>query len=266
MKDWLSEQMHLITNAWSNAIKNYYPQHYPNWSNPQKHLNALNEEWNYLDAVKYLNFNKITENSSRLRVLDLGAGTGWLSAYLSRIESINSIDALDSDKNNLNEMLPHIVRLLKGTISKINPILGLFSPLLVDDGYYDLIVASSSIHHSDNLFSLLKELRRALKKGGRLYILNETPYPYKQYLIEIFNRSIKIIYKAFRKKVNEFEDKISGNGILCDPYLGDYRFSYYQWDRAITQAGFRYKIQITPYFPYKSNEKQKIKLTHFICY
>jgi hypothetical protein len=78
-------------------------------------------------------------------VLDLGAGTGWLSAFLSSFPNVEQIDTLDSDRNNLEVMLPQIIERMEGDTSKIHPILGLFSPLLVPDQQYGLIVASSSI-------------------------------------------------------------------------------------------------------------------------
>lgn len=266
MKNWIPEQMDIISKNWSNVIKLYYPKIYPLWSDSQKHLRALKEDWNKYNAVKYLNWKNVINNKSNLIVLDLGAGTGWLSAYLSKFKSISKIYALDSDKKILTEMLPEIVKNMGGIQSKIEPIIGLFSPLLVNDGNYDLIVASSSIHHADNLFQLLQELRRVLKKGGKLLILNETPTIFMKYLLNIIKIILIILYKTIRKKVKEFEQTISASYILYDPYLGDREYTFYHWNKAITQAGFKYEIIETPFFPYKKRRNQKTKLTHFICY
>lgn len=69
-------------------------------------------------------------------MLDLGAGTGWLSAWLCRFNAVQHIDALDSSRRNLEQMLPRITELMKGAalLPKIRPIVGLFYPLPVADG------------------------------------------------------------------------------------------------------------------------------------
>jgi len=266
MENWIPKQMNKISSEWGDKIKKFYPSDYSNWSNPQEQVKALKEDGNYYDAVMYLDWDKITKFKTNLKVLDLGAGTGWLSAFLSQNKNIANIDVLDSDEKNLNLMLPEVVRIMGGNISKINPILGLFQPILVEDDHYDLIVASSALHHSENLFSLMRELRRVLRKGGKLYILNETPYSFMKYFSLLLKMNFLILFKTLRKNVSEFEQAISPGHILYDPYLGDRTYANYQWIKAIQQAGFQYEMISTPFFPYKKRKKQSNKIKHFFCY
>ena len=266
MENWISKQMNRISSDWGDNVKKFYSSDYSTWSNPQEHVKALKDDGNYYDAVIYLDWDKITSLNPNLKVLDLGAGTGWLSAFLSQYNNIANIDVLDSDEKNLNLMLPEVVRIMGGNISKINPILGLFQPLLVEDGHYDLIVASSALHHAENLFSLMRELRRVLRKGGKLYVLNETPYPFIKYFIMLLKTNLFILFKTLSKKIAEFEQAISAGYILYDPYLGDRTYANYQWINAIKQAGFQCEMIPTPFFPYKKRKNQGNKIKHFICY
>lgn len=101
---------------------------------------------------------------------------GWLTGYLSKLESVSTVYALDSSKYFLLKMMPKIVMLMGGgRQEKIVPIEGLFTPLMFEDGALDVVVASSVLHHADSLEAVLREIKRVLKEDGLLVILNETP-------------------------------------------------------------------------------------------
>ena len=181
----------------------------------------------------------------------------------SKILHITLDITVDSDVNNLVNMLPVIVELMKGTMPKINPIRGLFSPIRRPDGYYDLVVASSAVHHATNLMELLTELRRVLRSGGKLVILNETPANNFEMLLKYirgFGGLIKgYVLRRSLPRVPEY----SSNGILYDPYLGDHVYSRHQWHSAFAFSGFRYSMIRTSYSVYKG--EHGARLTHFVC-
>ena len=56
----------------------------------------------------------------------------------------------------------------------------------------------------------------------------------------------------------------SHNGILYDSYLGDYALPFYMWDKLISESGYKYELNKTPYNPYQSISSGE-KLHHFIC-
>lgn len=263
MENWLSQQVIATTENWSSSISRHYPEHAEIWSNPKKFLECLDNKLNTLEAVKYLDWSAILKGE-KLKILDLGCGTGWLSAYLSTFNNVTDIDALDSDQN-LLKMLPEIVTGLKGQVSKINPINALFSPILRSDQYYDYIVSSSSLHHADNLYALARELFRGLKKGGKLVILNENPYRKFPYLLMAIKKFVAIVLNIFKGKSAEYSITISKNGIVYDPYLGDKTMTFYQWEDALVKAGFQVKKIITPFATYKEKNSAQDKLVHFIC-
>lgn len=264
MESWLARQAEDMVQSWEKSIETYYPQYLKTWTDPYRHLEALKKEWNCLDAVKYLHWDKYLGGETNT-ILDMGAGTGWLSSYLSRYEKVETVFALDCSKYNLEIMLPKMVALTGGNIDKIKPILGLFTPLVTKGFFYDLVVSSSAIHHCPDLQNCLREVYRALKPGGYFIILNETPCSSSDYLLMVLKYSAKILKSLIEKKWKSVSPSFSESGILYDPFLGDRTYCYWQWEAAIKTAGFMFTSVTTPYYPYRTKQKGS-KLTHFLAH
>jgi len=263
MENWTDKQINHLVAQWDSSIEMYYPQYLPMWREPEEHFRCLNEEWNLLDAVKFVEWYRYLVKED-LNILDLGGGTGWLSAFLSSYEKVGKIYFLDSSQFFLEKMFPEIVKLMGGKQNKIVPIKGLFSPLLLADESLDMVVASSSLHHAENLESVLKEIYRVLKKNGKLIILNETPYSNNHYLSLNIKQFMSIIRNLLLQNYRPISESISSSGCLYDPYLGDKCYPLWYWEKAIKNA----KLKLTEVIktPYLTNKKETkgIKLTHFV--
>jgi ubiquinone/menaquinone biosynthesis C-methylase UbiE len=249
-------QIELVTHLWGQAIQTHYPDSVKDWRDPATHLAMMN--LTFLGAVKKLDWSQFLVHNATT-ALDVGAGTGWLSAFLSKFDCVERVDALDSDRDNLQLMLPQITELLGGIRSKIRMCLGLMDPLPFPDGSYDVITASSSIHHATNLFSVLAGLRRVLKRDGVLLLLNETPRPFDEYLNYSLLMMCRILERVRRRSSTEFQESLSANGILYDPKLGDTAFAFYQYANALTDAGFRWGIVRSGVYT------GPLELVHFVC-
>jgi SAM-dependent methyltransferase len=261
--DWLARQADSEARSWETAIARFYPQHADVWTDPAKQVHAVTHQWNFLDALEFVPWQMLMPGQ-RLRVLDLGAGTGWLSAYLSRFDQIAHIEALDSSRSNLEVMLPGVIERMGGVASKIRPIRGLFTPLLVEDGAYDLIVASSALHHAPRLTDVLQECRRVIKPSGAMVLLNETPLGTARYLYKMARVCVDITLKSMRGRYVAWSPSVASSGILYDPHLGDVAYSFDQWKSAFAQTRWSCRIIRTGLSSYKRPSPRPAHLTHFV--
>ena len=267
MEDWLCIQAQDTAVSWDNVIQTHYPAYWPDWSIPERHLSALRERWNYQAAAEAFDWMPYLSKDS-MTVLDLGAGTGWLSAMLSLLPGIGHIDALDSSKFNLEFMMPRVVALLGASMAKIHPIRGLFTPILKPNDHYDLIVASSAFHHASDLLHLLKECHRVLKPGAKAVILNETPMSRYAYIRLGSRMFVSLIKGVLQSRFVDRAPTISLFGVKYDPYLGDVAYADYHWRQAIEAAGFEFEridSGISPYRPHADNPTNAGHLVHFVC-
>lgn len=263
MEDWLGQQADSEATSWETAVARFFPDQAATWSDPDEHYARLTGDWNTLDALQYIDWAGLTA-AGNVRVLDLGAGTGWLSAFLSRFDAIASIEALDSSRRLLEEMLPPIVERMGGVAAKINPIRGLFTPLQRPGSAYDLIVASSAIHHAPQLAEVLTECARVLTAGGIMVILNETPLSTYRALNLMGKIGVKAANSVLQGRCPTYTSTLSGGGILYDPHLGDRAYSLRQWKTVFVQTGWRASVVRTPLGSYKSGGRRQAPLTHFV--
>jgi 2-polyprenyl-3-methyl-5-hydroxy-6-metoxy-1,4-benzoquinol methylase len=261
--DWIAQQADTEASSWETSIARFYPQHADVWTDPAKQVHAVTHEWNFLDALEFVPWPALIRGRE-LRVLDLAAGTGWLSAYLSRFDEIATIDALDSSRSNLEVMLPGVVGRMGGVVSKIHPIRALFAPLLVADGSYDLIVASSALHHAPRMADVLEECHRVIKPNGAMVLLNETPLETARYLYKMARVGLGITVQSIRGNYVAWSPSIASSGILYDPYLGDVAYSFNQWRSVFAQTKWSYRIIRTGLSSYKRPSPRPAHLTHFV--
>jgi ubiquinone/menaquinone biosynthesis C-methylase UbiE len=160
--------------------------------------------------------------------------------------------------------MPQVVKFMEGRQEKIVPIEGLFTPLLFRDGFLDVVVASSALHHADSLDGVLKEIRRTLKKDGLLFVLNETPSSRLGHVLLITKAVIKIFANVLLQNYKSISQSVSSSGYLCDPYLGDRDYPLWYWKNSIERSGFSIIEHVDTRLPTVKNGKGT-SLVHLIC-
>ena len=261
-KSWLNEQALQGITQFDVAMSNTYlgPNSY--LQNGSDYLNTIGNICNYMAACELLSWNDYLP--TKAKVLDIGCGGGWLSAILSRIDCVETIYALDSSRYFLKELLPQVVTSLGGNKDKLVEIEGLFQPILFDDAYLDVVVASSSLHHAENLESVLKEIRRTLKPGGLLFVLNETPRSGFRHLLSVLIASFRILRDLLLQNYRPIAPSISASCYLYDPALGDRDYPIWFWKDALNASGFRIENLINTGMPTVKGSKGR-SLIHFVC-
>jgi len=261
--NWVPRQIELNISRFDKAMEEHHPESRGYLHDPVAYYSRIVEQTNYLDAVRLLDWNKYLEKDCT--VLDLGGGTGWLSAYMSNFEAVSRIYLVDSSRHFLLSMMPGIVKLMDGKAEKIVPIEGLFSPLLFEDKSLDAVVLSSALHHADNMEHLLIETRRVLKDEGVLMVLNETPVSYWRYFIFIMRQSLRIMSDTLCRQYKSVSASVSSSGFLYDPFLQDRYYPLWYWTAALGRAGFRLDGLIDTGMRTLKGSRKGINLKHFVC-
>jgi ubiquinone/menaquinone biosynthesis C-methylase UbiE len=262
MLNWISRQQEISVAQFDVDLTNVAPSSTGYLAAATKYVHTISQECNYLDAVKLINWDIYLFKGSK--VLDLGCGGGWLTAFLSRFDAVKTIYALDSSKHFLRVLLPEVVSRMDGDVKKVEVIEALFTPLLFDDKVLDVVVASSAVHHADNLESVLKEVSRVLKSNGYFILLNETPRGGFRYFISAVLASMKTLKNIALHKYFPTSPSLSSSGFLYDPRLGDRDYPLWFWIDALKAAEFAVEEVINTALPTVKGSSGR-PLIHFIC-
>jgi len=112
----------------------------------------------------------IERNAERpLRILDLGAGNGWMTNQLrQRGHSPIALDIFTDERDGLGA-LRHYALPLNGVAAE-------FDVLPFRDGSLDVAIFNSSLHYSSDYRKTLTEVRRCLRTDGHLVVIDSPVY------------------------------------------------------------------------------------------
>jgi SAM-dependent methyltransferase len=260
--NWVVEQTSRGIAQFDQAMMDSYPDSNVYLQNAREYLRTVGDVCSYIAASEQVEWSRFLPQNAK--VLDVGCGGGWLTAMLSRFDTVRTVYALDSSRYFLHKLLPQVMELMGGRSEKLVAIEGLFQPLLFEGGHLDVVVASSALHHADNLESVLREIRRALKVDGILLVLNETPWPGYRHLLSVATMAARILRNLLLQRYQAVSPSISSSGYLYDPKLGDRDFPQWYWKRAIECAGFSIESVMNTGMPTVKNSRGR-PLIHFIC-
>lgn len=127
---------------------------------------------------KFVSF--LTEKAGvqfRGRILELGAGSAWFSAELSKLPKVVEVIATDFGPHAGSAQSPKVFQKLRAHAAKITrrPIQA--HRLDFPDNHFDFVVCAGVLHDAMNLLQLLREIRRVLKPGGQLVAVRDPVRP-----------------------------------------------------------------------------------------
>jgi SAM-dependent methyltransferase len=261
-KNWIAEQAHRGVAQFDHAMVEMYPHTKASVESARDYLDTVGKVCNYIAACEQVPWSSYLP--SQAKVLDLGCGGGWLSAILSKFDRVETVYALDSSRHFLNNLVPQVMTLMSGDQRKLVSIEGMFQPLLFEDSHLDVVVASSALHHADNLESVLKEIRRVLKPGGYLFVLNETPWPGYRHWLSVLAASVRILRDLLIQRYRPLSPSISATGYLYDPALGDRDYPRWYWEAALRASEFELQSIIDTGLPTVKGSQGR-SLIHYVC-
>jgi len=107
-----------------------------------------------------------------LRILDLGAGNGWMSYRLAvQGHAPIAVDLMTNDQDGL-EAAEHYRRSLPSLFPRFQAEV---DNLPFADGQFDLVIFNASFHYSENYEQTIAEALRCIRRGGTL-IIADTPW------------------------------------------------------------------------------------------
>ena len=103
-----------------------------------------------------------------LRLLDLGAGNGWLAhrATLAGVEAL-ALDVRDDGVDGLGAAPRE---------SSIARVVASFEAIPLCDASFDVVVFNASLHYAEDLARALREARRVAREGARIVIIDSPFY------------------------------------------------------------------------------------------
>ena len=107
----------------------------------------------------------------RPRVLDLGAGNGWLAWRVSLAGcDAMAVDLRDDAVDGLAAGAPLAAR------APFHRVAATFDALPLRDASYDVVLFNASLHYAVDLPAVLREAARVVRPGGRLLVLDSPFY------------------------------------------------------------------------------------------
>jgi ubiquinone/menaquinone biosynthesis C-methylase UbiE len=104
-----------------------------------------------------------------LKILDLGAGNGWLSNRLAaQGDRVIAVDLLVNDEDGLGAW--------KYYEQSFTPVQAEFNHLPVMDRFADVVIFNASFHYSEDYAKTLEEALRVLSKDGRIVVMDSPVY------------------------------------------------------------------------------------------
>ena len=155
------------------------------------------DSWNNLYERPFL-ISKLPELKGK-NVLDLGCCTGFFTEYaLSREASVTAVDA---SRKSL-ERLASQVQSPKLTVQYTDISLPMH---FLENQSFDLVICSLILHYIKDWDSLLEELHRTLKMGGRIYITTHHPFGIYLYLKPESYYDFKLVEDTWGNSENRFK-------------------------------------------------------------
>jgi SAM-dependent methyltransferase len=107
------------------------------------------------------------------RVIDLGAGTCWATAEVSRLNRVTEIVALDLSARFLTTVGARIIVHHQGRMEKVRFAVSKFDQIPFPNEYFDCVMLIAALHHAIAPLLVLLESRRVLRLGGILLVIEQ---------------------------------------------------------------------------------------------
>lgn len=181
---------------------------------------------------------KLQETSGKdARVLDLGAGNGWMSYRMTKLGlRAVAVDLLVNDQDGLGAAKHY-----EGALEELFPRFQAESAKLpFADHQFDAVIYNASFHYAESYATLLREALRCLKAGGRV-IIADSPWYSKESNGE---QMLAERRRSFLKRYDTLSNSISSQEFLTDERLVELeRIFGIRWERHVPSYGIQWALR-----------------------
>ncbi len=165
----------------------------------------LNTGWLTHACNRYL----LKDGRGVARGLSLGCGNGILERHARALGAVQSFDAYDIAPGAIEEAK----RLAAAeAVDRINYQVRNLNDLKLPEYRYDVVFASSAVHHTKNLENLFEQVRRTLKPNGPFIMIEyvgPSQFQFTPKAVRIINDILRILPPQFRRRsTNPEEEKL----------------------------------------------------------
>lgn len=114
---------------------------------------------------------RLAQRKDAFRLLDIGCGTGTFVAKCLDMGSHMELAGLDMAYNMIQKAREKLARASDNGLS-ITFSVGDAENLPFDNDYFDMVTCAHSFHHYPNQFQAIREMRRVIRPGGGLLIVD----------------------------------------------------------------------------------------------
>ena len=124
----------------------------------------------------YIKLSQIDFNNKN--ILEFGSGSCKMSAVISKLYKVKSIDCLDLSETLLTEIAPRVITYIGGNLKDFNFIIGDMNKIDLLKNKYDVIICYSAVHHLQlPEYFFHKQLDKITNKDSKVLCLEEAAIP-----------------------------------------------------------------------------------------
>lgn len=152
---------------------------------------AHEQEWrqranSFRQFQRWLRRNFRKSSGAGLRILDAGAGSGWMSRLLAEHHHVVALDTGVGE---------HGLNAVRADARRYLALQGEFENLPLAAGSFTVVVANASLHHAASLEIWFQQASRVLRLDGWLVVMDSPTYPSEEALSASRERSLSYYEK-----------------------------------------------------------------------
>ena len=208
----------------------------------KKNFNIICQHYTHItprNIFSLLKMNREIWKSFKGVGLDVGGGIGLVSSIIAKKKNVKKIYCVEVVKNAVLKCQPIIKKkILKNREDKVISVLGSFDNIELKKLSVDFLIAWDSLHHSSNILETLKELKRILRRKGKLIIVDRAHD--NQTLDSEIKRMLNVVYSKEFLKLNFYPK----NKFLTRKMNGEREYRYKDWESFFKKIGFKIEKRI----------------------